>query len=419
MSESKAADFHERWVLDYGHASVAEHAVLHLAVEDISRLACDQLENNRLASYTEKSSRYQVIARNSYHVPTELGERPQLRARYTETMDALFEAYHGLLEACIDRLKTANPRREQETGNAHELRVRRMATDACRGVLPAATLTNVGVTANARTMEHAISKLLSSGLNETQELGETLMRQGRETVPTLIKYAARNPYLARASPENGQREELAEEELRPGARLVVFDPYGPERLAEILLYRNGGNNLERARRVIARGGTEEIRRVVGEALAGMGSHDAPPREFEAVSYTVELAMDYGALREFRRHRMMTPIFQPLTAALGTNVPTTITETGLEQKFKEATDASGELYTAMHAELPETAQYVVSHAHMQRTLLHINLRELYHMVRLRTSDRAHESIRVPMQKVIEQVELVHPMLVEPLAAGERT
>src|SRR3972149_536725 len=79
VSEEKAADFHERWVVSYGHASVAEHAILHMAVEDISRLAADALEDNRLASYTEKSSRYQVIARGSYNVPQELESRPPLR----------------------------------------------------------------------------------------------------------------------------------------------------------------------------------------------------------------------------------------------------------------------------------------------------------------------------------------------------
>ena len=56
VTSEKAADFHERWVLNYGHASVAEHAIIHMAVENISRLACDTLEENRLASYTEKSS---------------------------------------------------------------------------------------------------------------------------------------------------------------------------------------------------------------------------------------------------------------------------------------------------------------------------------------------------------------------------
>ena len=65
VTAEKAADFHERWVLGYGHASVAEHAVIHMAVENISRLACDTLEDNRLASYTEKSSRFQILDKDS------------------------------------------------------------------------------------------------------------------------------------------------------------------------------------------------------------------------------------------------------------------------------------------------------------------------------------------------------------------
>ena len=183
VPEEKAADFHEKWVLDYGHASVAEHAVLHLAIENISRLACDQLENNRLASYTEKSSRYQVIARDSYHVPAELEGTPSLRADYTETMDRLFGAYHSLLEQCIASLMETHPRGQRERKNAYELRIRRIATDACRGVLPAATLTNVGMTANARTMEHAISKLLSGRLHGNAGAGIAAEGTGPERRP--------------------------------------------------------------------------------------------------------------------------------------------------------------------------------------------------------------------------------------------
>ena len=74
VSEEKAASFHERWVLGYGHASVAEHAILHMAVENISRLAADTLEDNRLASYTEKSSRYQLIDSGDYYVPSEFNK---------------------------------------------------------------------------------------------------------------------------------------------------------------------------------------------------------------------------------------------------------------------------------------------------------------------------------------------------------
>jgi len=90
VSEEKAADFHERWVLGYGHGSVAEHAVVHLAVENVSRLACDTLEDNRLASYTEKSSRYQVMAQDYFYFPEELSSDLELGKLYTQACKSLF-----------------------------------------------------------------------------------------------------------------------------------------------------------------------------------------------------------------------------------------------------------------------------------------------------------------------------------------
>ena len=197
VSQERAADFHERWVLGYGHSSVAEHAVLHLAVENISRLACDTLEDNRLASYTEKSSRYQLMPPDYFHLPAELEDDPELSRLFIDTCTQLFQDYHWLVEACVDYLRGKYPQRERERDEAYSLRLRREATDSCRALLPAATLTNVGVTANARVLEHAISKLMSAGLAEERTLGEELRSRARAITPTLVKYADHNPYLSR------------------------------------------------------------------------------------------------------------------------------------------------------------------------------------------------------------------------------
>ena len=110
VTEESAASFNERWVVGYGHASVAEHGILHLAVENISRLACDTLEDNRLASYTEKSSRYQVIDPDSFHVPQELDSSPALRETYITTCRNLFTTYHQLLDGVLDHLRRTSPR---------------------------------------------------------------------------------------------------------------------------------------------------------------------------------------------------------------------------------------------------------------------------------------------------------------------
>ena len=415
VSQESAADFHERWVLGYGHASVAEHAVVHLAVENISRLACDGLEDNRLASYTEKSSRYQVMEPGYFHVPSELDGHGTLRREYVATCQRLFDIYHQLIDGCMEYLRGAHHKRSRESEAAYNLRLRRIATDGCRSVLPASTLTNVGVTANARTLEHAISKLMSAELIEEQEIGADVREQGRSITPTLIKYADVVEYLEQR-PE--RRKELAQS-LTPGAyevrtsaevRLVHWDGQAEDKLVAALLYGSAGLDYTEAWDRAQAMTSEEHGRIIDSFLEGLGPHDAPPRELEVVDYTFEILLDYGAYREFRRHRMQTYLPQLLTVAHGVRVPSVIAEAGLETLLAEATNAAEGIFHKIHAEVsPAVAQYAVTHAHNRRVLSKINLRECYHLFKLRTSALAHESIREPMQEALRLAKEKHPTL----------
>ncbi len=415
VSEEKAADFHERWVLGYGHASVAEHAVVHLAVENISRLACDGLEDNRLASYTEKSSRYQVIDADCFHTPTELDSQTALRQEYHQTCRHLFAVYQRLIDASIQYLRRVHPQRSRESDSAYNLRLRRMATDACRSVLPASTLTNVGVTANARTLEHAISKLMSSELEEERQLGEAIREQGRAVTPTLIKYADYVDYLA-ARPQ--VRRDLSDSENGPSQQeaqaadvaLVHWDEQAEEKVTAALLYGATGLAYSEAWSRASAMNAGERCRVFDDFLANIGPHDAPPRELETVDYTFEFLLDYGAYREFRRHRMQTYLPQTLTVSHGIRIPSLITDAGLEGTFAEATGASEHTYHKISEYIsPQVAQYVVTHAHNRRLIAKMNLRECYHLFKLRTSSMAHESIKEPMKEALRQAGEVHPML----------
>ena len=348
VSQEKAADFHERWVLGYGHASVAEHAVVHLAAENISRLACDGLEDNRLASYTEKSSRYQVISPDHFYLPRELERERELGKLYHEACQRLFKAYRGFIDGCVEHLRNHLPQGETERETAYNLRLRRIATDNCRAVLPAATLTNVGVTANARVLEHAVSKLMSSDLDEERELGGELREQGQKIAPTLIKYADRNPYLAgitatqqamsrrfgfettgdpsddkkhpgRLSPSETSASEEPAGPL-PQVNLVHWDRQAEEKLAAALLYRQSGLAYDQVWQQVLDMGPEDRQEVFDWSFADLGEHDALVRESELVDYTFEFVLDYGAYRELKRHRMMSYLPQPLTVDLGYQVP---------------------------------------------------------------------------------------------------
>lgn len=408
VSAERAADFNERWVVGYGHASVAEHAIVHLAVENISRLACDTLEDNRLASYTEKSSRYQVIDPDSFHVPAELDDSPALKTDYLAVCRSLFVAYAQLIEGVTAHLRVSQPQRSNEGNGAYALRLRRQATDACRAILPASTLTNVGVTANARTLEHAISKLMSSQLAEERAVGTELREQGRSITPTLVKYADHNAYLAanRRVPPVGAGD--ASDAVPVSVRLLEYDRDAPRKLAAALLYRSGGDYRAAQERAVSMSPDRRID-LIHAAVRDIGPHDAPPREFELVDYTFEFVFDYGALREFRRHRMQTYIGQPLTVVNGYDTPPRIEESGMSELFQAAISQANGLFHALATHNPSLAQYAVTHAHRQRVLSRMNLRECYHLFKLRSSREAHPAIRGPVLEAMRLAVEVQPEL----------
>src|SRR5512136_1687740 len=221
LTEEKSAEFHDKWVVGYGHASVAEHAVLHLALENVSRLAIESIESNRLASYTEKSTRYQVFDRDAYYTPSNIAASQQA-GLYRDTIHLLFDTYFASIEPVRAVILKKYPRHESENEKKYEGRIRSKWIDNCRYLLPTATLANVGVTANARVLEHAISKMMSHPLEEVREIGAEMKSVAQMEVPTLVKYANRSEYLAKQmrlaenrTPHNGVSREAV--------KLVAYD----------------------------------------------------------------------------------------------------------------------------------------------------------------------------------------------------
>ena len=412
VTAQKAAEFHEKWVVGYGHASEAEHAILHFAVENISRLACDALEDARLASYTEKSSRFQVLPEGYFFVPSELEGQPALKEAFTEACASLFQAYHHCLKGLPAFLATVRARKEGEKEGAYNLRLRREALDACRFLLPAATLTSVGLTINARALEHTLTKLLTWDLQEVREIGAALKEQGRRVTPTLIKYAEESPYL---KARQGAGRTLAAEwqtplaNGRPQVRLLHYDPQGEEKVVASFLYFFAHRPYEEVWEQACSMRQEERARVLQEAWGRMGAFDAPGREAEAVSYTLEVALDYGAYRELKRHRMMTLLPQPLTPAHGYVVPSLVTQGGLEGPYREALAGAEKAYGRVASSSPVVAEYLVAHAHLRRALVHLNLRQCYNVFKLRTGPQAHPTIRQMAEEALRLCQEVHPSL----------
>ena len=411
VSETRAAEFHEKWVIGYGHSSVAEHAIIHMAFENISRIAADVIEENRLASYTEKSSRFQIIDSRDYHIPEELDACPALRTNYTETMNAIFDAYSSSAASLLDTESAATL---SQGGSSQQsvptAAVRRAVMDQVRALLPAAVLTNVGMTANARTFEYAISKLLSDPLRECQFIGEWTKSEASEQVPTLLKYAKHNPVINRYRSAD-LNQPYVPITNHDSAELVWHTDNAMIPLASTLgLDYDSFSDLSN---IYHSEFNDKVWEAIGEIVRDRGEYDPLPRGFELVSYIFLLTMDYGALREFRRHRMMTPISEWLTTKHGYQIPEMFDRSNeLSNMFHHVMDLSDRLYDALHQEFgPAVAQYAVTHAHQQGITVGMNARELAEFLRLRTSERAHASIRKPALAMRDEVRQVHPELMK--------
>ncbi|HET6845999.1 MAG TPA: FAD-dependent thymidylate synthase [Anaerolineales bacterium] len=412
LSDEQSARFHEKWVVGYGHASVAEHAVLHLAMEGISRLAVECVESNRLASYTEKSTRYQKWDADAFHVPAEL-EGHALKAEYLRVCRVLFETYLTALDPVKKVVAERTTRRDQETDEALDRRIRSQYVDACRFLLPAASLANVGMTANARVLEHAIRKMLSHELQEVRDIGEQVKAVARLEVPTLVKYADAVPY----NMDLGRDLNLAVRTI-PGEKhtiseisctLVGYDEGGENRvLAAALFQHSGGSFADSLQHVngLDAAGREELARVL---LGKLAEHDIPARELEYCVYVFDLVMDQGAYAEFKRHRMMSQTPQLLTTRLGYSTPRLMADAGLQTAYDTAMHAASDCFEQLVSISPQVAQYVVPNGSHRRVLAQFNLREAFAFCELRSAPNAHFSIRLVAERVAEEIRRVHPLL----------
>jgi len=411
LTDEKSADFHEKWVVGFGHSSVAEHADLHLAVENISILATKVLEDNRLASYTEKSTRYQVFDRDRYYKPKKIMES-FLGKEYETVMNDIYDTYVSLTQPMKNFIMNKYPIKPEENEKAYAATTKARVCDNIRYLLPTATLTNVGVTMNARVLEHAIVKLMSHPLEEMQDMGREMKEEALKITPTLIKFADANVYLQETRPilEKLSDNLLPETPISvPAVEIVSYDKEAEDKLVAALLYK--GSALP-YKQILARVKTmdgKEKERVIDEALARRAPFDQPIREFEHIYYTFDILMDYGAFRDIQRHRICTQTNQDVTIINGYEIPPEIIEAGFEDKYRETMEKAVALYQKIKVSFPKEAQYVVPLGFRKRTLFTWNLRELHHFIPLRSGSKGHISYRRVAQACWHKLNEIHPLL----------
>jgi len=433
VSLEKAAEFHERWVVGYGHGSVAEHAVASVAIENVSQVVIKILEDSRLASFTEKSSRYIVFTRERVALPKGLcdGDLAVKTKRFLDRLYALYDDIRRRVEPImLDRF----PKPADMLDKAYAAVTKARVCDVARACLPAAAMGKLGMTANARTWAHTITKLASSPYAEAREVADELLQHLRARAdelpdealktrlfPTLLKYAGHNAYAANLNERITPivRDAFADIQTpsTPHAsvdRPIVMtrdDAYAETRIAAALIAAHSRLPISSIQKRLA-DDPELVERTIRAAVVDRGDHDPLPREFEHAVFQHEIVMDYGSWRDVQRHRMCTQLNQELGTDLGFILPEEVVEAGLADAYRAMMDEAAALSREIaRTDHPEDAVYVIPMAYRRRLVVTWNIRELDHFIALRSGKKGHPSYRRIAQETWRTLEATHPLLAD--------
>jgi thymidylate synthase ThyX len=408
LALTRAENLYERVFFEYGDDSVAQLGGVHLACEGASNILTKVLEWGRLMAYLEQSTRYipyddRPGGRYRYHVPDELAGA--LRERYVATLDRAFDAYREWLPRMRAFFEAKYPRDPAESETVYRMTIRAKALDTLRGMLPAATVSSVGIYATGQAYEQLLLRMRSHPLLEVRSYANLMLTELRKVIPAFLKRVdladrggAWSEYLA--ATRRGTQEVAARllgdpaVEPREEVTLTDFDPDGEAKVVAAVLYAVSAlpddELLARARKM-----THEERSAVLGAYVGTrrNRRHKPGRAFERTSYRFDILGDYGAFRDLQRHRLLTLEWQRLTPRHGSVMPEAIAEAGAEPDWRRVLTQSAELHDAIEAVgLPEVASYAVSMAHRVRFYMAMNAREAMHVIELRTTPQGHPSYR---------------------------
>ncbi len=411
---ARAEKLYAKVFSDYGDDSVAQLGGAHIACEYVSNIVTKVLEWGRLMAYLEQSTRYvpytdRLHDRWRYHVPAEIEGGP-LRERYVRTMDAAFERYARWIPALQEHFERRYPKLPGDSDGVHRAAVRAKALDTLRGMLPAATQSNVGIYGTGQAFESLLLRMRGSALSEVRECAAEMLVELRKVIPaflTRVDQADRGgrwtEYFAAARDgmeDIAGRFGAADPEPRAEVTLTDFDPDGEIKIVAAALYA-ASDLPDDQLLAIARRMAPDERLAVLRAYTGDRSNrrHRPGRAFERTGYRFDVLTDYGAFRDLQRHRLLTLEWQPLTTRHGYTEPEAIAEASARDDWNRTMDASADLHDAIvSAGLRPVAPYAVAMAYRVRFYMDMNAREAMHLIELRTAPQGHPAYRRVCQQM---------------------
>jgi thymidylate synthase ThyX len=451
---NRGEEFYRRVLLEYGDDSVAELGEAQVAVEGISNIAAKMIEDRRVGlSYLEKSSRYVAFNQkvsSYYRYAREDKIMSSSHAdRYIETCDHSFDTYSKSIQPLQEFLKERESierftffdsmsQKEVSFGNLisdkdieaarriYSMTIKAKALDILRGLLPASTMTNIGITGNGRAFEYLLTLMYGSKLKEIRSIAVQLFNELNAVIPSFIRRAndkygqALQEYTAKTGNTIGDFAKVHLLGIPPEEKpeLVRLIDYKDNIQAEVnvisaILYEQAqGQSLHRITNYVKSMPIEERNRLIRAYTEFRTSRrQRPGRAFEMVDYTFELFTNFGIFRDLHRHRILTIERQLLSTRHGYDLPQELVDSGLDKGFRDCMHLSKQVYEEIAKTMPEEAQYVVNFAYRYPYFIKMNLREACHMIELRTAPQGHPDYRIACQKIYREIERVHPQLAQ--------
>jgi thymidylate synthase ThyX len=411
----RAEELYDRVFFEYGDDSVAQLGGVHLACEQASNLLTKVLEWGRLMSYLEQSTRYiaydtrHANGRYRYFRDPAVLESP-LGARYVGDMDRMFDTYAALVAPMQAYFTERYPKDPADSDFAYRQSIKAKAFDSLRGLLPAASQSNVGIYGTGQGYEMLLLRMRAHPLPEARSYAELMLTELRKVIPSFLKRVdlpdrggAWSEYMEanRGALTDVARRLFGDEqpEPRPMVTLVDYDADAEDKLVAACLYPYTDlpedQVLARVRKLSADEKASVLRAAVGER--GNRRH-RPSRGFERVGYRFDVLSDYGAFRDLQRHRLLTIEWQDLSPRHGYVLPEAVADAGLAEAFAESMDRSRDLHDELASRFPAQASYAVALAYRVRYAMQMNAREAMHVLELRTGPQGHPEYRRVCQEM---------------------
>ena len=404
----KARRSNQKIIFAMGHHSVAEHAVFNFDIMGVSRLALEEIEQFRLASYTEKSQRYVTLA-GDLVLPAEI-RSAALKKLFRDVTQRQNRFYFKAFALLNRQLQQQHVRTAQSA--AGQRMVEGWAKEDARYVLSLATSGQVGMTVNARTLEHMLRRWRLSSRREVRQLGEKLLALVLPIAPSIILFPEPTAFDREAfSPLDDFFAALPAAATRradPGLRIVSFTENGDDMILAAHVCSRQGLDFPRALAMVKKIPPTRKRSLFREFFKKIEFFSAMPREFEMADITFQATVSASNFAQLKRHRMATLLAGEYAPTLGNSLPESIRRIGLAGEFTEIITATNDAYSLLREASGAAADYILTNSHRRRVLMKMNLREIYHFIRLRDDEHAQWDIRELAHGLAEKIRRIMPL-----------